>query len=566
MSWWSTIRGRLRGSQWRGWALRAFSQQAWKRFEAAARHAPQAQADLLFRLVRANQDSRFGRDHEFRNIRSLADYRSAVPIGDYERFRPYVDRIVAGEADALTSDPPYMLAQTSGTTGVPKLIPVTLGQRAAAAAATQVWFYRALLDHPRLLDGQILAMVSPAVEGHTPGGLPYGSASGHLYQNAPWSVRQLYAIPYAVTEIKDYEARYYTAMRFALQQLVSFVGTPNPSTISRLLETVNAYPEELIRDINDGTLSARFDISNDIRATLVQRLVPDPKRAEHLRGLADAAGALRPKDFWPDLQLVGCWKGGSVGVQLQRLQQVLPAGLPFRDIGYLASEANLAIPIQGEGAGGVLAVGSNVYEFIPEDAIGHPGCPVLRCDEVVAGHTYYVVITVSNGLYRYDINDVVRVSGFFYEAPIVEFVRKGRDMTSIGGEKIHVSQVTGAIDAAQRESGCAIRQYRAVASAAHNRYEFLVELEDGTDEATLVRLLAAIDRILGELNIEYAQKRASRRLDDPCLRVMQAGWSEAAYLKRVAAGARDTQFKPTLLSDQFDEGETDQIRVTIELR
>ncbi|HEY3117366.1 MAG TPA: GH3 auxin-responsive promoter family protein, partial [Chloroflexota bacterium] len=368
---------------WRSWAFRALGRRAWDRFAAATRDPGRAQEALLSRLLEANATSLFGREHSFASLRNWEDYRSAVPIGDYERFRPYVNRMVAGETTALTADPPYMLTQTSGTTGIPKLIPVTRAQRTAGAAATRVWFYRALLDHPRLFDGRILAMVSPAIEGYTEGGLPYGSASGHIYQNAPWAIRHLYALPYQVAEIKDYEARYYVAMRLALEQSISFIGTPNPSTIGRLMETVDSHAEQLIRDIHEGTLSPAIEVSSATRRTLADRLAPNPRRARALTEMASVAGAPRLTDYWPDLQLVGCWKGGSVGVQLEKLARWFPPSVPFRDIGYLASEANMAIPIGDTGAGGVLAVDANVYEFVPEDAIEEAEPPVLRCDELI---------------------------------------------------------------------------------------------------------------------------------------------------------------------------------------
>ena len=68
--------------------------------------------------------------------------------------------------------------------------------------------------------------------GYTQSGLPYGSASGHIYENLQWAVRRVYAIPYEAFLIPDYEARYYVLMRVAISADVSFVGTANPSNDS----------------------------------------------------------------------------------------------------------------------------------------------------------------------------------------------------------------------------------------------------------------------------------------------------------------------------------------------
>ena len=70
-----------------------------------------------------------------------------------------------------------------------------------------------------------------------PSGLPYGSASGMLYQRIPRAVRSAYAIPYLASEIRNYDQRYFVAARLALAARVSYIGTPNPSTLIRLAET-----------------------------------------------------------------------------------------------------------------------------------------------------------------------------------------------------------------------------------------------------------------------------------------------------------------------------------------
>jgi Enolase C-terminal domain-like/GH3 auxin-responsive promoter len=49
----------------------------------------------------------------------------AFAYGDDERLRPYVERAKNGEGNALTSKPVLMFTQTSGSTGQPKLIPIS---------------------------------------------------------------------------------------------------------------------------------------------------------------------------------------------------------------------------------------------------------------------------------------------------------------------------------------------------------------------------------------------------------------------------------------------------------
>ena len=127
---------------------------------------------MLRALLDRNARTAFGRAHGFDAIRTAAEYRTAVPLRDYEGFRPYVDRIVAGEPAVLTAEPVTAFATTSGTTGEPEARP---GRPrpwlARMAAVVRLWMLRAQRDHPALLDGALLTVVSPAFEGRTPAGL-----------------------------------------------------------------------------------------------------------------------------------------------------------------------------------------------------------------------------------------------------------------------------------------------------------------------------------------------------------------------------------------------------------
>ena len=254
-------------------------QYLWRSLRDSFDRPDAAQLALLRRLLHTNQDTDYGRRHGFARMTTLADYRGGVPVGDYEAFRPWVDRMARGEHAVLTAEDPYMFAVTSGTTGQPKLVPVTPSARRAVSRLTAMWVGRCALDHPTALDGKALVVVSPAVDGFTEGGTPFGSASSYIYQHAPWVIRRTYALPYSVFSVADYESRYYAIMRFAVQRNVSFMITPNPSTILRLLAVADERREELVRDVRDGTLSRGADVEPALRADLERRLRPEPARA-----------------------------------------------------------------------------------------------------------------------------------------------------------------------------------------------------------------------------------------------------------------------------------------------
>jgi hypothetical protein len=526
----------------------------WTRYENHCADPAKTQNQLLLDIIQRNRATAFGKDHGFAAIGNLADYRKQVAVGDYERLRSYVERAANGEAQVLTEKPVQLFTLTSGSTGAPKMIPVTETCRANHRQLTRLWYYRAHLDHPGLFGGKMLGVVSPAEEGKTAGNIPFGSASGLIYQSSPRWIKDAFALPYEVAEIKDFPAKYYVIMRLALAQEVTFIGTPNPSTILRLVEVADNNKYEIIRDIRDGTISEYWHIPADVRQKLEAHLQTNPARAAALEQLANQYGALRPKDYWPRLQLIGCWKGGAVGVRLNDLPRWFGESLPVRDLGYMASEAQMTLPISDSGCAGILDVSANFYEFIPESEIASRQPETLTCAELKEGESYYLLLTTPGGLYRYDINDVVRVAGFFRQTPLLEFIRKGRDVTNITGEKLHVNQVIQAMAQAQIAANIAPRHYRGFADAQESRYAFMVEF-DGTHphEASLKRLLAALERNLCQLNIEYAQKRASERLKPPVLCVMEPGWYERKASAALGSGGRDTQFKGRLLSTTPEE-------------
>ena len=527
----------------------------WTRWEELTNRPQDTQDRLLLHIITRNRSTRFGGDHRFDAIHTLRDYRKQVDIGDYERLRPYMERAKNGEANTLTEEPIVMFTMTSGSTGEPKLIPVTETSRRNHRQLTRFWYYRALVDHPDLFSGKLLGVVSPAIEGRTAGGIPFGSASGLVYQSSPSWIQNANAAPREIAEVKDFEAKYYLTMRLALEHDITFLGTPNPSTILKLVESVNQNKYEIIKDICDGTLTARCNLQPEMRAALAGRLRKNPARAKRLESLIKNDGTLRPKEYWPRLQLMGCWKGGTVGVRLKEFARWFAKATPLRDLGYMASEAQMTLPISDEGSAGILAINENFYEFIPESEIGSPAPTTLTCAEIEKGASYYLVLTTPAGLYRYDINDIVRVAGFYNQTPLIEFVCKGRDVTNITGEKLHVNHVIQAMAQAQNAARMAVQHFRACADVEKSRYSFFVEL-DGVmpTQERLVQLLHELDASLRVLNVEYAQKRESRRLDAPVLCVMKSGWFQRKANAVLQPGTRDVQFKAQLLSSIPEEG------------
>jgi hypothetical protein len=532
--------------------------------DSAAAAPRAAQQKFLLKLVRRNADSGFGVEHGFASIRTEADYRQRVPVRDFEGLRPFVKRIMAGEKSALTKAAPFMLTMTSGTTGEPKFIPVTPQSQRLNSSLMRQWLYRAQQDHPGMMDNSSVGIVSQAIEGQTPSGLPYGSASGLIYKNIPWLIRRAYAIPYIVSELHDYDERYFMVARFALGARVSFIATPNPSTLIRLAQVCRQHQEKLVRSIHDGTHGLDAPAQPDICAQLSSKLRPGPARAKALAHVIDRTGFLRPADCWPDLKLIGCWLGGSTGMQAGKLSAHY-GSIPLRDLGYLSSEGRITVPFEDHTPSGILALRNGYYEFIPEEDADSAQPLVLSSHELEQGKRYSILLTTAGGLYRYKINDIVEVTGFYRRAPLLAFIRKGGEMANITGEKLHVNHLIQAMDEVSCRFDLVIEHFRATPDFQMNRYEIYIEIgREASHDFLRERLLPELDRALARVNIEYQQKRQSKRLAAPCLHLMPNGWAESSLRRQVAAGKRDTQYKWQVLCSERRAEDTQAIVCTIE--
>ena len=156
------------------------------------------------------------------------------------------------------------------------------------------------LAYPGLLDGVILPLVSSMSERETQTGIPCGGISGLIAKSQRSVARSMYCVPNAVYNIKNIEDKYYTILRLALREKnIRFISSANPSTLINLGRYIAQWKDDLIADIG----------------------VQDKARAEELKGIVAKEGGLTPALSWPDLYLIACWKGGTVGQYLPLLKE-----------------------------------------------------------------------------------------------------------------------------------------------------------------------------------------------------------------------------------------------------
>jgi hypothetical protein len=523
-------------------------------FEAATHRPREVQDALLRRILTYHADTDFARDHRFGDIHTVADYRRQVPVSSYEYFEPYIARLRRGDFRALVADKRiYMFALTSGTTAARKYIPVTDQYLADYRRGWNLWGLRVFWDHPGVKMRPIVQLSSDWNEFQTEVGIPCGSVTGLTATMQKRVIRWVYCVPACVGKVKDAAAKYYLVLRLSLPRRVGMIIAANPSTLVSLARAGDQEKEALIRDLYDGTLNPRCNLPADVRASLASRLRSrHPERARELEEIVQRTGTLYPRDYWPTDCLLGNWTGGSVAAYLRHYPHYY-GDTPVRDVGLIASEGRFTIPFATGTPSGVLDITSHYFEFIPEEEADRPQPTVLGAHELKEGRAYFILPTTAFGLYRYNIHDLVRVTGFYNQTPLIEFLSKGSHFANITGEKLSEYHVTRAMQDVLRELDLTLTTY-SLAPCWDDElpyYGLFVERGDFLSREQGLRLAELLDRRLSQVNIEYASKRNSQRLGPVRLELLPTGtWLRWDKQRLARAGGTLEQYKhPCLIPD-----------------
>lgn len=248
----------------------------YRQLKRASKNPRKSQEKTLRGILTLAKDTVYGREHDFAYILGAENdtelykrYQEKVQIGDYEDFRPYVERHKNGESDVLFPGKPALYTTTSGSTSQPKWIPIFpeyLDNR--YGRMTKVWLNNFIQNRPLVFGGKVFSVIGKTVEGYAPDGTVLGSISGYTQGNCPDFLKVIYANPPCVSGISDFEARYYVLMRRGIEQNVSLIIAANPSSIVELQNNVNKYFDDYVADIENGTIKADLKIEPEIRAEL----------------------------------------------------------------------------------------------------------------------------------------------------------------------------------------------------------------------------------------------------------------------------------------------------------
>ena len=155
----------------------------------------------------------------------------------------------------------------------------------------------------------------------------------------------------------------------------------------------------------------------------------------------------------------------------------------------------------------VLLPRSIFFEFIPID---DPECErPLTIGEVEVGKEYELVVTNFSGLYRYQIEDVVRVTGYFNKTPKVEFLYRNNLAMNVANEKTTTQMVDWAAAKVQEELGISFTGYSFYSDNVSEpvRYVMFAEPESDISKDMIPAIEECLDKWLSESNEKYHKYR-----------------------------------------------------------
>ncbi|MFE0251244.1 GH3 auxin-responsive promoter family protein [Streptomyces sp. NPDC059010] len=521
-----------------------------ERARLAAEHADlmDSQSRVLADLLDFNADTEFGRRHGFARIRTMDEFRAAVPVQDYAAHAPLIERTAAGERGLLTADAPEVYFTSSGSTGAHKKVPVT----ARFMSTTFMPFYFAawapLIEHfPEVLhrpDAVLNLKHDPlSAPPTTTDGRPHVGASqvdfGARF-GEPLSAEPGTGAPWAVlpvpTEPGDHLARAYLRLRLAVQSDVRCLIGINPAMIAAVPYQLNLWWPRIVKEVRDGTLGG------------LPHCAPAPERAAQLERLTEYFGTVRPAHVWPRLRALFCWTTGVASLYLPALREEFGTGVTVLPAPVAASEGPTGVALDRHGTAGSLVASAAVYEFVPADEELAPDSATLLPHEIEAGRDYHVLFSHVGGFYRYAVGDVVRVLDRVGGVPRVEYAGRGV-RSDAAGERLRDAQVVRALHTALRCGGLGLRNVACRVEPTADgtpRYVFAIAPRTPWQPHESARFGADLDRALAAESTGYGHARGAGRLGRPTVRLLDDEAFARDWHTAVETGIRPTQVKDRL--------------------
>ncbi|WP_426348526.1 GH3 auxin-responsive promoter family protein [Alloiococcus sp. CFN-8] len=488
-------------------------------FERKLKNFNRNNIDTLQKIIERNKSSEYGLKHNFKNIKSIEEYKKQVPLGDYNDFYPYIERMAKGEKNILVSEPIEYFSHTSGTTGRQKLIPTTKSSRRNASKYMAVlvnrYAYKNFKENWSLNRGLMLADIVQS--SYTEADIPIRSGTSGGFNSIKKIIPYLYTSPLEVMKISDKQTALYLHCLFALKdRSLSYISSVFISNILDFFRLMEKNKKELTKDIREGRINRALPLEEKVRKSLNTLLFPDASRGEEVSKEFDKGFNGIARRLWPKLSYLMAVTGANFSIYDSEVDYYT-GSLPIYSPAYAASEALMGINKASRKISYIMIPDTAYYEFIPLEN-GKEG-ETVSSEDLILGKSYEVVITNHAGLYRYPMGDVVKVIDFYKDAPEIEFLYRKNQLLNMVAEKTTEEHITHAILETMNKLKVKLIDYTTSPDIAVSpgRYIFYLELDKPPEGKALKELDKLLDNELRTANPAYDRARKGNRLS--CLKV-----------------------------------------------
>ena len=430
----------------------------------------------------------------------IEKFQNKIPIVNYEDIKEFVEKEKVGKSNVLLSDKIKLFELTSGSTSDVKYIPYTEKFLKSYMNGVFAWIYNLYQNNKRLFLGSSYWSVSPILkrEAVTSGGIRVGIEDDTSYFDkvSAFFLNKLFTVPKEIKNIQNMEDfLLITAVFLLLSENLAMISVWSPSFLMILLDFIEKNHKVICQIVKSEDLGTEFfadkNLGNKKYFQIIQKkyrklwkknrskflinyfekyeknilskndktqnleiteknneneIIAENKNLETKSGNKIVENFVDYSVIWEKLSLVSCWADSdSYEIFIKLKEKLNPnkknMNLKFQGKGLMSTECIVSFPLENVKNGSVAAYNSFFYEFIQvsDDKLENRSPKLL--DELELGERYCVVVTTNAGLYRYNTNDIVEVTGFYHKIPIVRFVGRINNFSDIVGEKLKNSFV-----------------------------------------------------------------------------------------------------------------------------
>lgn len=420
------------------------------------KNAVSAQASVLRNLIEQARDTSFGTDHHFAGIKSYEDFKRHVPVRDYEDLRPYIDRVVQGEANVLWPGKPAYFAKTSGTTSGIKYIPISKESMPEhiTAARNALLCYIHETGKSNFVDGKMMFLQgSPVLE--TKAGISTGRLSGIVAHHVPAYLQKNRLPSYETNCIEDWEEK--------VDAIVEETRHSDMRLLGGIPPWVQMYFDKLIA----------------------------------------GSGKQKIKDIFPNLDLF-VYGGVNFEPYRAKLQESIGRKIDTIET-YPASEGFIAFQDSQKESGLLLLADAGIFfEFIPSEEYYNENPTRIMLADIKVGQNYALILNTNAGLWGYSIGDTVKfVSRDPYRLLVTGRIKH---YISAFGEHVIAEEVEHALLSVAREEGVEITEFTVAPQVSPHDgsmpyHEWFVEFAKAPQDPEAFR--SKVDAALQKKNVYY---------------------------------------------------------------